>query len=60
LTILVIVILAVWVLTLLIPSGEYQLDESGAPIPGSFQEVDSPLDFGERVEDLALSPVNGL
>lgn len=60
LTILLIVILAVWLLALVIPSGEYQLDETGAPIPSSYQEIDSPLDFGERVEDLLLSPINGL
>jgi uncharacterized ion transporter superfamily protein YfcC len=60
LTILLLVILGVWLLALLIPSGVYQHDESGAPIPSSYHEIDSPLDFGERVEDLVLSPINGL
>ncbi len=60
LTILVVVIVGVWLLTLVLPSGEYQHDESGAPIPSSFEQVPSPLDFGESVEDLLLSPINGL
>lgn len=60
LTILLIVILGVWLATLLLPSGEYQHDADGAPVPGSFTQVDSPMDFGERVTDLLLSPVNGL
>ena len=60
LTILVCVIVGVWLLALVIPSGQYRLSESGAPIPGSFEEVESPLSFGERVWDLVLSPINGL
>lgn len=60
LTVLLLVLVGVWLLTLILPSGQYQVDEGGAPIPGSFQEVDSPLDFGESVQDLLLSPVNGL
>src|SRR5690606_5198363 len=50
----------VWALTLVLPSGEYELDESGAPVAGSFEEVPSPLDFGESVQDLLFSPLNGL
>ncbi len=60
LTIIIWVIFGVWLLALFIPSGEYQLDESGAPIPGSFEEIESPLTFGESVRELFLSPVNGL
>jgi len=60
LTILLAVILLVWIATLFIPSGLYDFDEEGRPLPGSFHEVDSTLTFGERVWDLVLSPVNGL
>src|SRR5690554_4516410 len=60
LTILIWVIVGVWLVALVIPSGQYRLDESGHPIPGSFQEIDSPLTFGESVRELLLSPINGL
>lgn len=59
-TTLAIVTVAVWLAALVIPSGRYQHDEVGAPVPGSFEQVPSPLSFGERVEQLVLSPVNGL
>jgi uncharacterized ion transporter superfamily protein YfcC len=59
LTVLVIVTFLVWLAAFLIPSGTYDR-EGGAPEPGSFQRVDSPQDFGERVNDLFLAPVNGL
>jgi uncharacterized ion transporter superfamily protein YfcC len=54
------IIVAVWLGSLFIPSGEYQLDENGSPIPGTYQEVDRPLDFGGDVSNLLLSPINGL
>lgn len=60
LTILIGVIIAVWILSLLIPSGVYEIGEDGAPISGSFHEIESPLTFRESITDLVLSPVNGL
>ena len=60
LTVLVIVTLIVWVAAFLIPSGSYEHDESGVPTPGSYQRVDSPQAFDERVGDFFLAPVNGL
>ncbi len=60
LTVLLLVLLGVWVLTLVLPSGQYQLDDSGAPIAGSYEQVPSPLSFRDSVEDLAFSPLNGL
>ena len=59
-TVLIIVTLLVWIAAFLIPSGTYQHDENGVPVPGSYQEIDSPQVFGERVGDLFLAPVNGL
>jgi uncharacterized ion transporter superfamily protein YfcC len=59
-TTLGIVTVLVWVAAIFIPSGVYQLNEDGAPIPGTYEQVPSPLDFWERVQQLILSPVNGL
>lgn len=60
LTILAAVILLVWLATFFISSGEYQLDDDGSPIPGSFTEIDPPLDFLGQVENLLYAPINGL
>ena len=59
-TILAFVTVLVWVAALLLPSGVYQLDQYGAPIPGTYQQVPSPLSFGQMVEQLVLAPINGL
>jgi uncharacterized ion transporter superfamily protein YfcC len=36
------------------------VDADGSPIPGTYERIDSPLTFGERVEQLILAPVNGI
>lgn len=59
-TVLGIVTVLVWLAALVIPSGQYDTDETGAPIAGTFEQVDSPLSFGERVVQLILSPINGV
>jgi uncharacterized ion transporter superfamily protein YfcC len=59
-TVLILVTLLVWLAAFLIPSGTYEHDENGVPTPGSYREIDSPQDFGERVGDFFLAPVNGL
>ena len=58
-TTLAIVTVLVWLVALVLPSGRYENDAEGSPIPGTFQEVPSPLSFGESVEQLVLSPING-
>ena len=58
-TVLILVTLLVWIAAFLIPSGTYQHDEAGVPQPGSYQQIDSPQDFGERVKDFFLAPING-
>ena len=64
-TILGIVIAAVWVITLFIPSGEFR-EQTNVAEDGSeytslvYERVDAPLSGSERVEDLLLSPVNGM
>jgi uncharacterized ion transporter superfamily protein YfcC len=60
LTVLVIVTFLVWLAAFLIPAGAYERDEGGSPIPGSYQQIDAPQTFDERVEDFFLAPVNGL
>ncbi|HKX47525.1 MAG TPA: hypothetical protein VJM06_02590 [Gaiellaceae bacterium] len=59
LTVLVIVTFLVWLAAFLIPAGTYDRT-GGAPEPGSFQRIDSPQEFNERVEDFFLAPINGL
>src|SRR5690606_37502616 len=56
---LILISIGVWLLALVIPSGEFAVDDTGRPIPGSFEEIDSPFTFGESVTDLVLAPING-
>jgi uncharacterized ion transporter superfamily protein YfcC len=60
LTVLVLVTLGVWALAFLIPSGAYDRDKNGAPVQGTYHRVDSGQSFTDRLNDLFLSPVNGL
>lgn len=59
-TILTLVLILVWVGTFFIRPGQYKLDTSGNPIPGSFHVIEPPLDFAGKIRDLVLAPVNGL
>lgn len=59
-TTLAIVTLLVWVAVLFIPAGNYQVDEDGSPIPGTYEEIDAPLSFGEKAQQLVLAPINGI
>src|SRR5690606_24660591 len=59
-TVLTLVALLVWGLTFVIPAGQYELNDDGAPVPGTYEEIDAPLGFVDRVEDFFLAPVNGL
>ncbi|WP_306322274.1 MULTISPECIES: YfcC family protein [unclassified Streptomyces] len=60
LTVLAVVTIAIWLLAFLIPSGEYDRNGEGAPVEGTYQRVDSGQSFVDRLNDLFLSPVNGL
>ncbi len=60
LSILLGVLVGVWLLALVIPSGRYDFDADGRPIPGSFHFIESGLTFGDRVADLLLAPINGM
>ncbi len=59
-TVLFGVTIAVWLLAFVVPTGAYQLDKAGAPIPGSYAGVDAGLSFGDRLMQLFLAPINGL
>jgi uncharacterized ion transporter superfamily protein YfcC len=59
-TTLAIVTVLVWVAALIIPAGRYQIDADGSPIPGTFQQVPSPLSLTERAGQLVLAPINGV
>ncbi|WP_332642235.1 YfcC family protein [Aeromicrobium sp.] len=59
-TVLFGVTVLVWLLAFIVPTGAYKLDDSGAPIPGSYEGVDSGLSFGDRLMQLFMAPVNGL
>lgn len=60
LTVLVIVTLLVWVVALVVPSGEYRLNSEGTPIPHTYHHVPSGLNFNRRVREFFLAPTNGL
>ncbi|MFH9428994.1 YfcC family protein [Streptomyces sp. NPDC017615] len=60
LTVLVVVTIAVWLLAFLVPPGQYVRDASGAPVQGTYHRVSSGESFTDRLNDLFLSPVNGL
>ncbi|MDN5771759.1 MAG: YfcC family protein [Microlunatus sp.] len=60
-TVLVAVTVAVWVLAFIVPTGTYKVDQqTGGPIPGSYQSVDAGLSFTDRLMQLFLAPINGL
>lgn len=59
-TVLFFVTVAVWVLAFFIPTGNYQTDDSGSPVPGSYERIDSDLSFTDRLMQLFLAPINGL
>ncbi|CAM3467838.1 C4-dicarboxylate anaerobic carrier [Stackebrandtia soli] len=58
-TVLAIVTLAVWVLTFIIPPGQYDVKD-GKPVEGSYHHIDNDQSFMDRLHDLFISPVNGL
>jgi uncharacterized ion transporter superfamily protein YfcC len=57
-TILFILIVLVAIGTWIIPAGQYQLDENGQPIPGSYEQVEQNPQ--RIIADSLLAPINGL
>ncbi|MFJ7269677.1 YfcC family protein [Streptomyces sp. NPDC099050] len=60
LTILAVVTVAIWLLAFLVPAGEYDRSDSGSPVAGTYHRVEGTQSFTDRLNDLFLSPVNGL
>lgn len=60
LTILAIVTVAIWLLAFLIPAGQYDRNDRGAPVSGTYHRVEGTQSLTDRLNDLFLSPVNGL
>jgi uncharacterized ion transporter superfamily protein YfcC len=63
-TVLFFVLLIVWALSFIVPSGSYSYvacgEDNPKPIPGSYQATDVDATFKDKLYDLWLSPVNGL
>ena len=57
-TILFLLIVLVAIATWIIPAGQYQLDENGQPIPGTYEQVDQNPQ--RIITDSLLAPINGL
>jgi uncharacterized ion transporter superfamily protein YfcC len=57
-TILFVLIVIMAALTYVIPSGRYNLDENGQPIPGTYHRVDQTPQ--RIIVDSLLAPINGL
>lgn len=60
LTVLAVVTVAIWLLAFLVPAGQYDRTDSGAPVAGTYHRVEGTQSFTDRLNDLFLSPVNGL
>jgi uncharacterized ion transporter superfamily protein YfcC len=71
LTVLAIILVVVWVAAFFIPSGLYERDAGGNPIPGSYQQIPSCVDAAEDAicvdksplamfQQLWVAPPNGL
>ena len=56
-TILVLLTVVVAILTFVIPSGQYDYDGNGQPIPGSYHAVDPNP---QRLADAIMAPINGM
>ena len=57
---LIIATVLVWIAAILLPSGRYELDADGGPIPGTFTHVPSPLEGWAYFQQLILAPINGI
>ena len=60
-TVLAAVLLVVWALSFVIPSGAYEIDaETGGPKPGTYQEIDTDKSVPHQFYKLWNAPTNGL
>ncbi len=56
-TILALLVVVVALLTFIIPAGQYDKDENGLPIPGTYHAVEANP---QRLGDAFLAPINGM
>ncbi len=56
-TILALLLIVVAAMTFFIPAGRYDVDENGAPIPGTYHTVESNP---QRLADTIMAPINGM
>jgi uncharacterized ion transporter superfamily protein YfcC len=60
-TVLAAVLLAVWVMSFVIPSGSYEINpETGGPIPGTYTEIDVDKSLDHQFFKLWAAPTDGL
>ncbi|MFB7717512.1 YfcC family protein [Nocardia sp. NPDC056100] len=59
-TVLAAVLLVVWSLSFIIPSGVYDRDAAGNPLRDTYHRVPAPQDLMARISDFFMAPVNGL
>ena len=60
-TVLFGVTVAVWLLAFIVPTGAYKVsEETGRPLPGSYEAVDAGLSLTDRLMQLFMAPINGL
>jgi uncharacterized ion transporter superfamily protein YfcC len=60
-TVLAAVLLVVWGLSFVIPSGSYEIDpETGGPVPGTYEEIDIDKSIPQQFYKLWNAPTNGL
>ncbi len=60
-TVLAAVLLLVWGLSFVIPSGAYNVDpESGGPIPGTYHQIDADKSLSHQFARLWAAPTDGL
>jgi uncharacterized ion transporter superfamily protein YfcC len=60
--VLAVILVALWVASFFVPSGVYELDETGAPVPGSYRELPScgDVEAGELCSDKSLAAQFGI
>ena len=58
LTVLALVLIVVWLAAFFIPSGVYELDDEGSPIPGTYQEISSCDEAAEGTPCVDKGPLD--
>src|SRR3954451_4745486 len=56
-TVLALLLVVIAILTFIIPAGRYNLDADGAPLPGTYHQVDANP---QGLSSTLMAPVNGM